>query len=225
MATSASIVCEFCSTLNPGSNETCLACGAPLPRAHQIPDQKASGQNGKPAVQPEVITQPDLAKVRKAGEDLEALSRTALYAYSLFWRTLAEAGSIAMTGFGIGLVGGATGTSALAVPGAVLVGLGVGMSIKMSVLALFSAPLGLLVGALVGAVFYLLGAGVWVFVAFASLGAFLAAFLGGQSIPYRRRNVYEKLRPFIGTTGGLVFGLLGMLVGLGLRAAVNALVR
>ena len=42
-------------------------------------------------------------------------------------------------------------------------------------------------------------------------------------IRYQRRNLYEKLRPFIGALGGLAFGVLGVLVGVGLRAAVNAL--
>jgi hypothetical protein len=219
MSNSAAIVCEFCATQNPASQETCQACGAPLPRP-AVRKQPVVHSITPPITQ----TNRELEQARKAGEDVEELSRKALYAYSLIWRTLAESAAIAITAFGIGLVGGATGTAWVGILGAVLVGLGVGYAIKNSYLAMFSAPIGLVIGAVVAAIIYLLlGAGMWVFVVTTSLFASLAAVLGGNRIRYQHRNLYEKLRPLIGAAGGLAFGILGMLAGAGLHAAVNAL--
>lgn len=234
MSATQTTSCEFCGTLNPGNRKDCLACGAPLPArvAPALPINPARSAADLPwhATNPAkhpgkaVSANRQMQQAREAGEQVEVIGRKALYAYSLLWRTLAEAASIAMTSFALGLVGGITGTSGLAVPGAVMVGIGVGFAIKISLLALFSAPVGLLVGALVGGMFYLISGSVWALTGFAALFAFLAALLGGHNIRRGNVNFYEKLRPFIGAAGGLVFGLLGMLLGIGLRAALDALI-
>jgi hypothetical protein len=231
MTSTSTITCEFCSTLNPDGNTHCLACGAPLSKAPKptINPAESASPIPQPAMNPASMTgktttaNQQMQQARQIGEQVEDVGRKALYAYSLLWRTLAEAAAIAITGFGIGLIGGATGTAFWGVLGAAGVGLGVGLAIKITTLALFSAPVGLVIGAVIGLLPFVLGGGVKVFVFTTSIFAFLAAVLGGRPFPYSQRNLYEKLRPFIGAAGGLVFGLLGMLVGLGLRAAVNAL--
>lgn len=222
------ITCEFCETLNPAGRETCLACGAPLPKktnppagldriVYSAPHPEASQSDSA------VAANNQMQQEREDGEKVEEIGRKALYAYSLLWRTLAEAAAVAMTGIGLGVIGGVTGSSGLAVPGAVLVGIGVGFAIKIPLLALFSAPVGLLAGVLVGAVLYVLTDILALIPVCASLCAFLAAIIGGSNIRRVEANLYERLRPFIGSAGGLVFGLLGMLLGLALRAAANAL--
>ena len=106
---------------------------------------------------------------------------------------------------------------------AAAVGIAVGFTIKISYLALFSSPVGMVIGAVLGAVLYFMGAGMKVFVFTTGFFAVLAAFIGGRKSPFAQRNLYERLRPLIGAAGGLAFGLLGMLIGVGLRAAANNL--
>ncbi len=212
-------VCEYCATLNLPDKDSCVACGAPLPKM-PVPAARPVKIAGKAT-----RANRELQEVRETADKAEVVARKALYAYSLLWRTLGEAAAIAICAFGIGLVGGAVGVPVLGVIGAVLVGLGVGVTIKIYYFALFSAPLGLVIGAVIGLVPFLLGVDVVIFVFTTTIFAFLAAVLFGYRIPYKNRNLYEKLRPFIGAAGGLVFGLLGMLLGVGLKAAVDALLK
>ncbi len=213
------VLCEYCATPNLMGKKNCVACGAPLPKAPP-PVPKPAKTIGKAT-----RANRELQEVRETADKAENVARKAMFAYSMIWCTLAEAVAIAICGFGIGLVGGAVGAPALGVIGAVLVGIGVGISTKIYYFALFSAPVGLVIGAVIGLVPFLLGVPAVIFVFTTTLFAFLGAVLYSRNVLYQQRNLYEKLRPFLGAAGGLVFGLLGMLLGVGLKAAVDALLK
>ena len=70
---------------------------------------------------------------------------------------MGEVISIAVTGFILGFVGGATGVIFPGVLGAILVGLAVGFTRKQFYIVLISAPAGLLLGLGLGALTWVLG--------------------------------------------------------------------
>jgi len=216
------VICAYCRVQNPADQKNCLACGAPLNEA--LPMIEPLTTFKKTQKTPNIITtQKHLGKARKVGVEVEKAADTALYAYSMFWRTLAEAGVIAICGFALGLVGGAVGVPALGPAEAVLLGMGGGFSIIYSLLIWLMTPGGFVLGAAMGIALWALGAGMPVFAITTGLCSIGASLIGAYRIPFRIRNLYEKLRPILGGLGGLLFGLWGMGVGVGLRAAVNAL--
>ena len=157
------------------------------------------------------------------GEKVDKAASTAFYIYSLFWRTLAEAIAIAITGFAIGLVGGATGMALWGVVGAATVGIVVGFTIKIYYFTIISAPAGIIAGAVFCVLLWVLGAPPSLDVFVLTLFTSLAAYIGGSRSPYRHRNWWEKIRPLLGAIGGLISGLLGMGIGVGIQAAVAKL--
>lgn len=199
-----------------------MACGAPLPdlRASPEPPKKPPRRTGPIQISSE---RQALHDAREAGEKIDKVAHSALYVYSAFWRTLAETVVIALVGFGLGVAGGAVGQAVGGVLAALIVGSLVGWAVKISYITYISAPTGFAIGAVLCALLYLVGVplGVMVYVLATFSGA--AALVGGRRIPWRRRKAWEKARPFLGALGGLGFGLLGMGIGLGLRAAVAAL--
>jgi hypothetical protein len=50
--------------------------------------------------------------------------------------------------------------------------------------------------------------------------AAIGGWLGGRRVPFKRRNTWEKVRPFLGMLCGLGFGLIGTLIGWGLQSVV-----
>ncbi|MCJ7625343.1 MAG: hypothetical protein MUO76_17735 [Anaerolineaceae bacterium] len=226
MANANMISCEFCATLNLADAKNCVSCGAPVTKKRALQPRPSPGLKAGDSFSKRVESTPDsldLDKARQAGEEVEEVFNKAVYAYSLVWRTLAEAATIAIVGFAVGLVGGATSMAFWGVLGAIILGAAVGFTIKMSYLTLLSAPLGLVIGTVIGIFLSAIGLGPRVFVFSTTIFAVLAAVVGGRGIPYPHRNWYEKARPLLGGLGGLIFGILGMLIGLGLRAGVNAL--
>ena len=209
------IICSYCDASN-AAGSVCMACGAPLP-------DLLSELPRRPARQSVSSERQALHATRKAGEKIDKVTRSALNIYSALWRTLAEATVIALLGLGLGVVGGAVGQAVGGALSALMVGALVGWAVKNSYLTYISAPTGFAVGAGLCAALYLLGVptGVMTYVLATFAGA--AALVGGRRIPWRRRHAWEKARPFLGALGGLGFGLLGMGIGFGLRAALAAL--
>jgi len=204
------ITCEYCGSGNLDTERTCLACGAVLPgvRKQKKVDRDISHQN---------IPDIKAGDIQEVGEDIDELYKKGLYVYSAFWRTLAEALVIALCGFAIGITAGATGLVVWGVIGATLVGFAVGWSIKMSLLTLLITPLGIVIGTLAGLIFWAFGGGAGIFVFTLTLFTVLATLIGGRRVTFRYRRFWEKLRPFLGLSGGFLFGLLGVLLGLGLE--------
>jgi hypothetical protein len=177
MTPSSSIPCPYCGTPNPAGETTCQACSAPLAKATRPPVHHKAPR--PPASQPPV-SRARLESARKAGDEVEKLAGTALYAYSLFWRTIADAVVIASVAFSLGVIGGATGLAGMGILAAVALGWTVGFAVKSWYFTLASAPVGMLLGAGLGVLLYLLGMGrSWLIFPVAG-GAILAANLGGR---------------------------------------------
>jgi len=213
------VVCEYCATQNPGEASTCLACGGPLPPP-------------KTNLEPEVTTVPSDDKrnqiqtedIKKATEKADELYFMAWNTYAIAWRTVGEAIAIALTGFILGFIGGATGMVFPAIFGAALVGLAVGLTRKQFYIALISAPAGLLLGLGLGAMAWFLGSVPQVMVYTGLVFAIIGAIVGGrQSAPFRNRTCWEKSRPFFGTSGGFIFGAIGALIGWGIVNVIQEL--
>jgi hypothetical protein len=212
--------CQYCSTLNPTEEESCLACGAPLINIQPVNIHKH--KNAEQAIIEEPLKTKEV-ELKKIGEAADDVYFKVYNTYAIAWRTVGEAIAIAVSSFIIGLAGGATQMQALGIIGAVLLGATVGFTHKIFYFVLVSAPAGALLGLLIGGI-------VWVTITpqamvFIVTGvSILAAILGGRRVrPFKRRNWWEKARPFLGALGGLGFGMLGMLVGWGIRSAIDAL--
>jgi len=212
--------CQYCSTLNSPKEKACLACGAPLSILQ--PESIHKDKNTKQAIvgKPEKSTEVELKKIGEVADDVYIKIYNT---YAIAWRTVGETIAIAVSSFIIGLAGGATQMQVIGLFGAILLGVAVGFTHKIFYIVLVSAPAGALLGLLIGGI-------VWVTITpqamvFIVAGlSILAAILGGRRVrPFTRRNWWEKARPFIGALGGLGFGVLGMLVGWGVRSAINAM--
>jgi ribosomal protein L40E len=213
------IICEYCATSNPWDANTCLACGGPLtrPKVDLEPQVTTVQTDEKPK-------QPQSEDVKKAAEKADELYFMAWNTYAIAWRTIGEAIAIALTGFILGFVGGATGVIFPGILGAILVGLAVGFTRKQFYLVLISAPAGLLLGLGIGAAIWFLGGGPQVMVYTGLVFAIIGAALGGRrSLPFRHRNCWEKARPLLGAMGGFAFGILGTLLGWGISTGIQSL--
>ena len=195
-----------------------MACGGPL--SHPLADPTPQVATLTERLQPEKLSNEDLIKI---GEKADDVYFTVLNSYAIAWRTLGEALAIALTGFILGLVGGLTGVFFSGIFGAILVGMAVGFTRKQFYGVLISAPVGLLLGLGLGALVWVLGGAPQVMVysglVFAVVGASVG---GGRGLPFSRRNCWEKSRPLLGALGGLMFGILGTLLGWGLVAGAQA---
>ncbi|MBN1665689.1 MAG: zinc ribbon domain-containing protein [Anaerolineales bacterium] len=225
MSSPHNLICPYCQTANPPEQGHCLACGAPLPAqaAPQPPHPKpiSPGQRA-PAIQPG--QEGPAEQIRKVTEKTDDLYFTVLNTYAIAWRTLAEAVSIALVAFVLGLIGGATSLHFFGILAGGLVGLCVGWARKNFYLTLAGAPLGLLLGLAVGAILWATGNNPQWLLLCATLPAMVAALLGNRPQgAYRRRNWWEKARPFLGLLGALAFAIPGMLLGWALSAALQAL--
>lgn len=215
------LVCAYCNSVNEAGGKNCVACGAALPAA-VFPDPVAQANKISPS-DVQLPPDPDVERLKEAGKKAEQVYSTALNAYAVLWRTLGEALAIAVAAFALGLIGGATGAAFAGLLGAALMGGVVGSVVKHYLLVAISAPLGALLGAGVWGLAWALGAGPGGMVYAASLGAIVLAWVGGRRILPGKQNIWERLRPFLGALGGVLFALLGVGLGLGLRAAVQAL--
>ncbi len=223
-------VCAYCKTINAAAASECLACGAPFERAGvrmARQPQPGSAQVKQrtvlmvPRAAAPAAEQPD--EFRELARTANLFGRSALLAYSLVWRTLAEAFAIGLVALVLGLISGMTGTATLGLPGAVLVGIAVGRTRKRTIGTLLGAPGGAMLG-------LALGFGLWFFglrspeilvLLMSGLGI-LGAIAGGRP-PYAAPFAWwSRLRPWLGGLGGFGFGLLGIVIGWGLAEAFSA---
>ena len=224
----ANITCEFCAAVNPAGQENCLACGAPLPRIKPVlPSQKPKDPlemfklaQARPAATQKDAGQ-DFADRFFGGGQGTQLADQARQVVSILWRTAGEAIAIAVSGFIIGVTGGGTGLWFLGLAGAGCLGLFVGLAVKPLLFAALSAPLGTLLGLGIGFVLRTLGLGPASIVVAASLLGIAAALIGGRIELLTSRGCYAFTRPFLGAMGGFIFGLLGVLLGGGIKALVS----
>lgn len=219
MAKTRRIICNYCETSNPWERNTCLACGGPLtrPKVNFEPKVTTVKSNEKPK-------QPPPEDIQKAAEKVDDVYFTVLNSYAIAWRTVGEVISIALTGFILGFVGGATGFVFPSVLGAMFIGLAVGLTRKQFFIVLISAPTGLLLGLGLGALTWALGSEPQVMVYTGLIFAVIGAILGGRrSLPFHQRNCWEKARPLLGTLGGLIFGAMGTLLGWGINTGIQSL--
>jgi len=220
MNKSRNIICEYCNTSNPWETKTCLACGGPITRPWSDPTIQATPITPHPTP-----NKPNTQDLLKVGEKADEVYFTVLNTYVIAWRTVGEAISIALTGFILGFVGGITGVYFPGILGAILVGIAVGFTRKLFYLVLISAPAGLLLGFGLGATIWVLGGNPQVMVYTGLVFAIMGALLGGRrSLPFGRRNCWEKSRPLLGAMGGFVFGLLGTLLGWAIVTGIQFLI-
>ena len=221
--TKKKIVCEYCDSVNNTDIGTCLACGAPLivrfprPATKSLPVKSKQFPQSKPESRPE-------AQLLKVGEKAEEGYFAVMNTYAIAWRTLGEAVAIAVAGFILGFVGGATEMFFPGVFFAMALGVAVGLTRKNFYLVLASAPVGTLIGLAVGAIPWVLGSAPQVMVFSAGVFAIIGALTAGRkNLPFGRRNWWEKARPFLGGLGGFLFGLLGALLGWGMISTIQTI--
>lgn len=195
------IVCEYCNASNPEKEKICVACGAPLPKI-------------KPAVKTPKSTKP--VSVEKTDHSIETAEKIANLTSSI-WLAVFDAIIIAAVSLAIGITGGVVEQPVAGVAGAALLGFSVSISIKNSLTTIISAPIGLLLGSILCIIAMLLHFPTYVFPILLTAAACFTAVYGGHKVPYKFRTTWLKIRPYLGTIGGLIFGLIGMGLGLGLQ--------
>lgn len=209
-----------------------MACGAPLERQPlrdltprvtivDAPPAKTPAPVPKPAKPAESVkpaAQPLPKEIRQAAQIADDLYNRAWRGYALVWRTAAEAIAIAVCALTLGILGGMFEQGFPAVLGGLLLGVAVGGVRKNWILSLVSAPLGLLVGILLWLPAWALGAGPRGITFSALVFAMIGALLGGLRDRWRTRGAWEKARPFLGAAGGGALAVVGLLIGLALRA-------
>ena len=214
MARNEMIICKYCNTVNRQGATACLACGAPL-EIHQPASKLQTDSKPSP-----IQTSPEI-DLKKVGEKADKAYFTVLNTYAIAWRTVAEAIAIAIAAFIIGTAGGAAGAGFWAILGGIALGIAVGLSQKNFYITLISAPVGALLGLGVGAIFWAAGISK-ILPLIITLFSILGAVIGGKPQPaFTRRNWWEKLRPVFGGLGGLVFGILGTLLGYGIWSTIQ----
>jgi hypothetical protein len=220
MTNAARLICPFCDSVNPVQDE-CQACGGPLEAAGSRIVQEAVKEHEIPLAETEYFRDEPAGvdEVQELARTANQVGRTALGAYSLLWRTLAEAGAIALVGFVLGTLGGLTALRPWGILAGGLVGAAVGRSHKRTLGILLGAPAGALLGVLGGIVLMLIGLPPQALLVAAAAGALIGAPLGSR--PYGMFRWWQKLRPWLGLFGGLAFGFLGMIIGWSLAQTVG----
>ena len=195
------IVCEYCNASNPEKEKNCVACGAPLV-------QKKS-TTIKPKIAKTVVTE-------KPDQSVETARKIA-NVYSSIFLGILDAIIIAAVSFSIGLAGGIVNQPVLGVVGAALLGFAVSITIKNGLITIISAPIGVLIGSILCIIAMLFHLPTFVFPILLTAAACFTAIFGGRKVPYKIRTLWLKIRPYLGTLGGFIFGLIGMGTGLGLE--------
>ncbi len=212
------ISCPYCTAANDAGAQTCIACGAPLelPRAPVSTTPAAS----TPLVNtiPSTPAQPQSTLGEQIQESLAStgggLASAGAVAGGLVLRTLAEAGAISMAALIIGFGAGSSSRTfaffLMAVVGGALAGVAVGLATKRAIFTLFSAPVGALAGLLAGRLLGLTPLSALL----ATAGAMLLALLGSRrGTSNGALRTYQRLRPWLGALGGLIFGFIGYFIG------------
>jgi hypothetical protein len=211
-------ICEYCDTQNPKIIKLCQACGAPI--EFHPPDLEPTIPDKKTGIKNRLASSSE-EEIRKATQKLDGAYFTVMNTYAIAWRTVGEGIAIAVSAFIIGCVGGTTRMVFWSILGAIAVGIAVGITQKNFYVALISTPGAAILGLFMGAIFWISGnpkGAVFIVTIFAVFGA----ILGGRRRPaFNSRNWWEKLRPILGAVGGLVFGILGALLGLGITGTIE----
>lgn len=203
------VICEYCATLNDLEATECQACGAPLPKSESA---AVVAVDFEPALD-KTVFEPGS---ENGTEQLQKMLNTAASVYGILWRTLAEAGAIALTAFMIGVVGAVNDMAFGAIVGAVLVGVMVGAVSKGFWLTLIGAPIGGIIGAALGMVAWSMGFAPGWAVLLMCGGAILGAWLGSYRLA-SGTNWWERFRPLLGALGAFFFVMLGILLGEGFQ--------
>jgi len=208
-----SIPCEYCGSNNQRDAITCIACGAPLnnnlqPKLIDV----------EPIIQPK-STKPFISaeeEISQVVEKTDEVYLKVMNTYAIAWRTVGEAIAIAVSGFIIGVVGGATDVVFYGILGAITIGITVGLTQKIFLMVLISGPIASILGLLISAFLWIGGwPGASVFVV--TIATVFGTLLGGKRRhPLKSRNYWEKARPILGALGGVFFGILGTILGLGI---------
>ncbi len=223
----AKIACTYCNTLNDPSAKTCIGCGAPLeaPAPQQTyPPQRVGQPFQTPPAQATRATSPfgtpESQRLQEGAQQVDRLAAGATRAYRTAWSVTGDAIATAMVAFGLGIIGGATGMGFWGLAGAALVGLIIGFAEQSFLLTLIGAPAGALVGVVVWAFAWLAGAGPTGMVFTATGLACLGALVGS-----RRRTTPMgcggAVRPVLGAGEGFVVSLVGLVIGLAIRAIIR----
>jgi hypothetical protein len=220
----AKIPCAYCNTLNDPAAKTCVGCGAPLEAAaspQTYPPQRIQQLFQAPPAQASrsdsSFDLPDSQRLQQGAQQVERLYAGATRAYRTAWSVTGDAIAIAIVAFGLGMIGGATGMGLWGIAGAALVGLIIGYAEQSFWLTVIAAPVATLIGIAAWAFAWAAGAGPRGMVFTATGLACIGALIGS-----RRRTTPMgcggTVRPALGAFGGIVFALLGLLIGLAIRA-------
>lgn len=212
------IACPYCNAANRASAQTCTACGAPL----ELPRAPVSTTPVSTPVATSAPVTPIQAQ-SALGDDIKeslssvgsSLGSAGAMAGGLILRTLAEAGAISVAaliiGFGAGSSSNTFAYFLMAVVGGVLVGIAVGLATKRAIFTLFAAPVGALAGLIIARALPVLIP--WSAL-LATAGAMLLALLGSpRAAGSGAMRTYQRLRPWLGALGGLIFGFIGYFIG------------
>ncbi len=216
-------LCLYCQTINPSDEISCIACGALLTSKSQT-DAIVIEKKNIPVVK--INNNPEkafLETAKKVGKEADHFSLQAWGFYGLLWRTVAEAVTIAVVSFGLGVIGGATSLPFWGIVLGISFGVLVGFVFKSYLWLLVGTPIGFVIGAVIGILLSLFGFGPKIILIIVFVFSSLSVYIGGQFKNSKQKNRYEKFRPYLGGAGGLVFSLIGMGIGLGLSALVNQL--
>ena len=213
------ISCTYCNTLNDPASKTCVGCGALL----EVPAAQPLVQARPPAQIPltsSPFDSPGSQKLQDGAQQVERLYAGAASAYRTAWSVTSDAIAIALVAFALGLIGGATGMGFWGIVGATLVGLIVGYAEQSFWLTIVASPAGALMGIAVWAIAWGMGAGPKGMVFTATGLACIGALIGS-----RRRTTPMgcggTVRPALGAIGGFFVALIGLLIGLAIRAIVK----
>jgi len=210
--------CDYCGTKVPENSLFCLACGAPFTH----PESDLELQKRTPSLNLGSPEQQD-AEFSKAAEQVDEAYFKIMNVYTVAWRTVGEAIAITISAFIIGMVGAVTQRIFWGIVGAAAIGIAVGLTRKNFYLTLLSAPIGTILGICISTLFFITGKeGLVVFIV--SFAAILGAILGVKPPGwFGQKNVWEKARPYLGALGGLGFGILGSLLGSGIKGILTFL--
>ncbi len=216
----AKIACPYCNTLNESTNKTCVGCGAPLEAPAAQPVVQPVQQAFRPVQTTSPFSSTDTArKVQDGAQQAEKLFTNATAIYHTAWSITGDAIAIAIVAFILGVAGGATNMKLWGVLGAMLVGLFIGYADQSFWMTILAAPAGALAGIVVGAFLWGLGAGPKSMVFIATALACVGALIGSR--PHTARlGCTAAIRPLLGAGGAFFFSLLGLLIGMGIRAVL-----
>jgi len=220
-----SLPCAFCGACNDPAKETCIACGAPLELSRPAPvmtpintasDFPLAADLSTPQTPVEPVNQQLKEGIAAVGAGLGLAG-----VGGLLMRTIAETLAIMTAALLIGLNAGKVCPfpngwflfTLLGGGGGALVGLAVGSVVKRAIFVLFSAPFGALLGIVMANTLKLDSPRTPWLPLVAIAGACLLALLGGHSNRTARFTRYQRLRPWLGAIGGLIFGLIGFSAG------------